>query len=165
MNESPEPFKSKKLLADAMLGRLARWLRILGYDTLYVRSAGPEKLKETALREGRALLTRNTRLKEKDFPKGFFFVHHDRLADQLREVIAGLQLSVDPDRIFTRCAVCNGELDPIMREQVMGRVPEYVWLNHHEFQGCSVCGRIYWSGSHISRVREKVARELSATKD
>jgi uncharacterized protein with PIN domain len=150
----------KKFLADAMLGKLAKWLRILGYDTLYLRDSTPEKLRRAASGEGRLVLTRNSKLEEKDFPAGFYFIHHDRLKDQLRELISSLNLTIDINNVFTRCSVCNGELAPLAPEQAVGRVPEFVWRNHENFRECIVCKHVYWPGSHLSRVEAKILEDL-----
>ena len=148
-----------RFAADRMLGKLAKWLRILGYDTLYSRTLSGDRFLSLA-DEGRILLTRNTRLVGKIAPDRLVFVEADDPQMQLQDLICILGLKPDPDRFFGRCTVCNGLLEAVVPENVLGKVPDFIWTSHTRFSECRSCGRIYWPGSHLARSRRKIERLL-----
>jgi uncharacterized protein with PIN domain len=143
-----------RLAADAMLGRLAKWLRILGYDTRYWRGhdAG---LVLVVLSEDRLLLTRDTRLVRRLRPEQVLFIESDHYGEQVRQVLARLG---PPPRRGHRCIRCNLPLERADKPELRGKVPEYVWLRHDRFARCGGCGRIYWEGTHFERMREALER-------
>jgi len=147
----PDP----RFLADRMLGRLARWLRILGYDTAYLPQLSPVGVMREGRRQGRLILTRDTRLlRRKDAPP-LLFVHSDHFREQLFQVIDTLHL--DPTRaLFSRCVECNRVLQEAAKDEVREQVPEYVWQTQDEFRRCPQCRRLYWGATH----REQVLEEL-----
>ncbi len=148
--------REPRFLADAMLGRLATWLRILGYDTEYDRSEDG-RLVERARREERVLLTRDTGLlRRRDLPR-HLFVRSDAVREQLREVMVALGLH--PRMDGRRCLRCNVPLEVRSRAEVEGRVPEFVHASQERFWGCPRCGRIYWAGTHRRHMEEAV-REI-----
>jgi len=140
-----------RLLADGMLGRLAKWLRLLGYDTAYDNAATDHELAHRARAEGRVLLTRDHELANR---RGLhtLLIQSQVLEEQIQEVQDGL--GPPPHPALSRCAVCNSALEPISPDQVADRVPPYVLRTHTEFRHCPGCGRVYWSGSHIQAMRE-----------
>ena len=144
-----------RFLVDRMLGRLAKWLRIIGYDALYVRHLSPLGLLREARRQGRIVLTRDTRVaRQRDAPP-FLIVRSDRFREQLREVIDALAL--DPyGRLLTRCVECNRLLEGADKGAVKARVPAYVWETQERFFRCPGCERVYWGATH----REHILREL-----
>lgn len=144
-----------RFIADSMLGRLAKWLRILGYDTLYFRDAHDGRLVALARREGRILLTRNTRLLLRRRLCPILFIHHDRVWDQLRQMVDQLGLRMG-ERLGSRCLRCNRSLAPLAKERAAGRVPEYVFRHHDVFFQCEECGRIFWGGTHLHHMEETV---------
>jgi len=144
-----------RFIADSMLGRLAKWLRILGYDTLYFRDAQDSRLVALAGREGRILLTRDTRLLLRRRRCSIIFVHHDRVWDQLKQVAGELGLSMGP-RLGSRCLRCNRSLAPLAKARAAGRVPEYIFHCHDVFFHCGGCGRIFWGGTHLTHMEETV---------
>jgi uncharacterized protein with PIN domain len=148
-----------RFAADRMLGKLAKWLRILGYDTVYSRSLDNADFLRLA-NEGRVLLSRNTGLIGRTDLDQVIFVAADDPKEQLRNVIRRLGLHPDPDKFFCRCTVCNGLLDPVEPEDVVGRVPEHIWTQHHTFSECKACGKVYWEGTHIQRSRLEIQRLL-----
>jgi hypothetical protein len=148
-----------KFAADRMLGKLAKWLRILGYDTLYSRTLSNDRFLALA-DEGRILLSRNTRLVGKMAPDGLIFVEANDPKMQLQGVISFLGLKPDPDKFFSRCTVCNGLLEPVEPEDVVGKVPDHIWTGHDRFSECTTCGRVYWPGSHLTRSRREIRRLL-----
>jgi uncharacterized protein with PIN domain len=145
--------------ADRMLGKLAKWLRLLGYDTVYSNSLSDDEFLALA-GEGRVLLTRNTKLTGRVKQDRLFFVHDNDPDIQLQEVIHGLGLKPMPDRFFARCTVCNGLLESVEAVDAWGHVPDYVWTAHHRFSRCRGCGRFYWPGSHVERSLKRTQRLL-----
>lgn len=140
-----------RFLVDRMLGRLVKWLRILGYDTAYLPQLSPQGLMREGRRQGRLILTRDTRfLRQKNVPP-FVFIQADRFRDQLRQVVTSCQL--DPVRfLFTRCSDCNALLDGIEKEKIQAQVPTYVRETQSEFRQCLECRRVYWGATHKDHV-------------
>lgn len=153
------PTNTMRFAADRMLGRLAKWLRILGYDTLYSRTLSNDGFLALA-DEGRILLSRNTRLVGKVAPHGLIFVEANDPKRQLQDVVRLLGLKLDPDRFFIRCTVCNRLLEPVEPAEVVGKVPDHIWAGHNRFSECKTCGRIYWPGSHLTKSRQEIKRLL-----
>jgi len=143
-----------RFVADAMLGRLARWLRILGYDTLYNAAWDDPYLVRLARAEGRVLLTRDTGLARR---RGVRVLLVE--GEMLDEQIAHLRrvLGIAARAAYSRCPVCNGELRPVSKEIMRGRVPPYVFATQQVFRVCPDCGRAYWRGTHWERMREVLA--------
>jgi uncharacterized protein len=144
----------QRFAADRMLGRLARWLRILGHDVAYGPHLSGPTLVACARREGRVLLTRDTRLARRRELPPHVFLRSDRFRDQLREVAAAVPL--DGAGVLTRCLDCNRRLEPIGRDAVEGHVPAFVLETAAHFERCPGCGRLYWPATH----RAHVLREL-----
>ncbi len=143
-----------RLVADAMLGRLAKWLRVLGYDTLYWRGddAGLVRL---ALAEDRLLLTRDTRLPSRLPPGRTLLIESDHYEEQLHQVAGRLGV---PLQVGHRCLRCNQPLEPAAKAEVRGQVPEFVWDRHDRFARCPRCRRIYWEGTHYARMLATLER-------
>jgi len=140
---------SPAFLADAMLGRLARWLRLLGFDTAYAGAASDYQIAARARAEGRVVLTRDREMARR---RGIrcFLVSSQALEEQLREVVTAFGRPVP--EAAPRCPRCNGELAEAERAWVRTRVPAHVFETHARFGRCTVCGRIYWPGSHWQRI-------------
>jgi uncharacterized protein with PIN domain len=145
-----------RFAADRMLGKLAKWLRILGYDTVCSQNLADKEFLELAMQD-RILLSRNTRLVGK---AGLIFVEANDPKVQLQSVVRILGLEPDPDKFFSRCTVCNGPLDPAEPGDVVERVPDHIWARHNTFSECKACGKVYWEGSHIDRSRSEIQRLL-----
>ena len=142
-----------RLLADGMLGRLARWLRLLGYDTAYENDADDLELARRARAEGRVLLTRDRALAAR---RGLrtLLIKSEVLEEQVRQVREAL--GPPPDPALSRCSLCNLPLEPATREEVADRVPPYVLRTHERFRTCPGCGRVYWEGTHLERMRRQM---------
>ena len=160
-----------KLIADAMLGRLARWLRALGRDVVCDPSLDDDALARFARDEGRLLLTRDRRLcGDRGDPAWCRIVEAPKPAGQLLELAGELRL-FEPgwrDRTFTRCMVCNGSLRemslPAVRDELPPDVARDPRVRSAGFRRCAECRRIYWEGSHTRRMRrwlEAVARKAA----
>jgi uncharacterized protein with PIN domain len=138
-----------KFLADTMLGRLAKWLRLLGYDTAYHPELDDAALARLARAEQRILLTRDVELTRR---RGLqcVLIESDKAAEQLAQVFRELRLHAR--EAFTRCAECNVRLKPIAKDAVRDQVPPYVWETQTRFLQCPCCHRVYWRGTHWSRI-------------
>ncbi len=153
-----------KFVADAMLGKLAKWLRIFGYDTLYYRGTKAESLIDLAVRSGRVILTRNTRIRKVAHGPEVVFIEGNRWEVQLRQVLERFH-APEQGRAFTRCVNCNTELITIEREDARERVPEYIFHTHRTLRTCPECKRVYWQGTHQQRMEGVIRRLLSESGD
>lgn len=143
-----------RLLADAMLGRLARWLRVLGYDTLYDARWTDDELVRLARAEGRLLLTRDVALARRPGVRTLL-VRTEVVEAQVRQVAA--ELGVREEAAFTRCPVCNDRLEEVPKSWAWGYVPPYTFCTQREFRLCPSCNRFYWRGTHWARMREALS--------
>lgn len=146
----------KIFLADVMLGRLARWLRALGYDAVYTREPINSKLMVSAYKEGRIMLTRNKKLYKRVGAKGAILIDFDCFREQVQEVISTLGLEYDEGIFFTRCLDCNIPLVPLQRDEARQKVPPFVFYNINTFRACPRCRRIFWSGTHIDEMKKLI---------
>jgi len=142
-----------RFVADVMLGRLARWLRIAGFDVLYSNRFSDDELLLVARREGRVLLSRDTRLLVRKAAASFVYLESDRVQDQVRQILALAGTLPGP---LSRCLDCNEPLLEVEREKVRNRVPVFVFETQPRFKQCPGCGKIYWAGTH----RHAVLRAL-----
>jgi uncharacterized protein with PIN domain/DNA-directed RNA polymerase subunit RPC12/RpoP len=148
-----------RFIADAMLGRLARWLRVLGYDTAFDADIEDETLVRRSFEEGRHILTRDRRLPQEWRIRDYLVVGDDEPLEQLRQIAGHFALRWDGP-LFTRCTVCNMTLEAAAREDVAEEVPPRVLEASDRFARCPGCGRVYWEGSHTERMRARLARIL-----
>jgi len=151
-----------KFIADRMLGKLAKELRMLGYDTIYYREDDAHPMIQLARREGRVILTRNTKLKPKRSEDRVILVMEDDPFLQLKELIQKGRISLTEENLFSRCLLCNTLLDEIPRGEAEGKVPEFIFYQQKAFFRCPQCQRIYWPGSHQNNMHKKV-EELRLT--
>jgi len=142
-----------KFIVDNMLGKLARYLRFLGYDTYYSNSTiKDDEIIEIASREKRILITRDKELASRY--KNSFLLRTTDSKEQLKEVIKKFNLG--NSKILTRCSICNVELIRINKEQAKGKVPEKIYENFNEFYICPSCGRYYWLGTHAMNIENMI---------
>jgi uncharacterized protein len=137
--------KPKRFAVDVMLGRLARWLRILGYDTLYFHSIDDIELYRIALRDERFLLTRDRKLAE-IAGNCAYLIESDLLKEQIPDVIEHFKLRRNPKLLI--CPVCNGKVVSVEKSGIEALVPEYTFRTHRLFFRCENCGKVYWHGTH-----------------
>lgn len=154
-DSSPAKEGAPKLLVDAMLGRLAKWLRLLGYDAEYWRDGSDEALIARARAEDRLIITRDRGLAGRRGIQAVL-VQAEDLDGQIAEV---RELLGDTARPFTRCPECNGSLVPLAHADARDLVPPYVWHTQHEFRRCGDCGRVYWKGTHWPALQSRLASE------
>ena len=154
--EPPAP----RFLADHMLGRLARWLRAVGYDTEFDPELDDPQLALKAAREDRILLTRDSGLVKRRMVRRSVLLASGRLGAQLRQVVLELGLP-SPVIRARRCMVCNGPVRPVSKADAARHVPPFVARTQDHFYKCTHCGRYYWAGTHVLGMREKL-REILA---
>lgn len=142
-----------KFIADAMLGKLARWLRIIGYNVVYESSVSDDDLIARAIHEHRIILTMDRKLTERESAKHSLLIRSPYYKEQLRQVITHYNIDYRSG-IFTRCLLCNRLLDSVEKEKIKDRVPPYVYSTQDEFDVCRQCGRVYWSGTHRIKMLE-----------
>lgn len=147
-----------KFLADGMLGKLARWLRALGVDCAFCNGAPDDALVRRALAEDRVLLTRDRRLAERRLLRNrVVLVTRDGWPEQLAEVRRVFDFSAEI-RPLSRCLECNTPLAAAAPADVADLVPPYVLKTQRQFLRCGGCGRIYWAGTHRSRIQATLDR-------
>jgi uncharacterized protein with PIN domain len=144
---------------DGHLGKLARYLRLLGFDAAHRPQADDEALARAAAGEDRILLTRDLDLLKRRVVRRGYRVRSTRPRAQLAEVVRQFSLT-DRCRPFTRCLVCGEQLAPVSPGEAAGRVPPGVAARHHAFRACPGCGRVYWPGSHHRRLSTLVEEAL-----
>ena len=146
-----------RLLADSMLGRLARWLRLMGYDTVYATTHPDHQIAAQARAEGRIVLTRDQELARRRGIQALL-IDSQVLEAQIQEVISAIgapETGAEP-----RCPQCNAPLSRATPDDVRARVPAYVLEKHQHFRRCDRCQKIYWQGSHWQNVRQVVEQIL-----
>ncbi len=154
--EEGEASPRKLFFADVMLGKLARWLRILGFDTLYGAPADLSEV-QVLMSRGRIVLTRTRRWSG---VYGVLILEANDPMAQLAEVARRVPLYEDEVRFLSRCVRCNVLIHDVPRSRVFGHVPDYTYETQERFAQCPSCGRFYWAGSHPSRMQEHLQSTL-----
>jgi uncharacterized protein with PIN domain/molybdopterin converting factor small subunit len=157
----PLPQYADRFIADAHLGQLARYLRMLGFDVLYRNDYSDAGLARIAAAEDRVVLTRDRDLLiRKEIVRGCYLhaVSGDR---QVAEVLMRFNLAARA-RVFSRCLTCNGVLRLVEKSAVADRVPQHSRQFYDRFLECDGCAQVYWEGSHVERMRRRVAQILLA---
>jgi len=142
---------------DKSLGTLAKWLRILGFDTAYGPDISSSQLCEL-LKDHRILITRTKKIQKMFASYPQVFIIPDSLFEQLKQIVDHLGIHPGDIRPFSRCIHCNLPIDEIDKKDVYGLVPDYIWETHDKFSRCRQCERIYWSGSHAKRALEQIKK-------
>jgi uncharacterized protein len=144
-----------KFVVDCMLGKLAKWLRILGFDTLFFCNAEDKDLIDTAQKQDRILLTRDTGIVEKAKQIKIVFIRSEHWKSQVRQVLDELELR-EHVKPYSRCIECNVPLKPISRKQAKNLVAPFVFERSNSFALCPQCGRVFWPGTHHSDMNFKI---------
>lgn len=146
--------RSAKFLADGMLGKLTRWLRMLGYDTKYADNHEDEKLVEIAKREDRILLTRDYELYRLANSRQVhaFLVEEKTRTAQLMSLSKQFQLILELDPNSSRCPKCNSKISYAEKKTIRDKIPSTTAQVYSEFWKCPKCGKIYWQGAHWKKI-------------
>jgi len=134
-------------IADVMLGKLAKRMRLLGFDVLYDPAYEDNEVLRLALDQDRIILTRDTGLASRPLAQNHILIGSDLVDEQLRQVLDAF--TVPDEDALTRCSVCNEPLSELDRQEARDRVPDHVYATSIEFWQCRRCGRVYWKGSHV----------------
>ncbi len=134
-------------VVDRMLGGLAKWLRVAGFDALYSRSYKREDLINISRQTKRIIITRDTWF-ESHGDKYAVVLHDNYTIGQLKELFKKLNIIPEPKRFFTRCIVCNSQLITVSKDEVKDVVPAYVLSTQDVFSKCPFCNKVYWGGTH-----------------
>lgn len=140
-----------RFLADHMLGTLAKWLRLFGFDTLYPIALKDEELMRISSEKARTILTRDKTLASRS---NALYIESDQLDEQIKQVFRTFNLKVDD--ALSRCSLCNEPVMEVEKWSVRCDVPETVFFSHDEFWKCIKCNKIYWKGSHWNEIMRKV---------
>lgn len=138
-----------------MVGRLAKYLRMAGYDVLYINTASDDQIIKKAGETDRIVLTRDSlMLARREFKKGtvkYLFIKDDKLKNQLNQIKSDLKISLKPNLV--RCIECNRKLIKVKKEDVKNKVPPYVYKTQQNFLYCKKCDKYYWRGTHYDNIR------------
>jgi uncharacterized protein with PIN domain len=153
-----------KFITDGMLGKLTRWLRMLGHDVEYSRSDDDKKLIEKAKSEKRILLTRDFKLYQQAMMQGVdaVLVEASTGAEKLADLAGRFNFKLEIDVTVSRCPKCNAKIKPVSKDIVIDRVPKSTSTYYNEFWECPRCGQIYWQGAHWKKI-EKTLKEARKT--
>jgi uncharacterized protein with PIN domain len=151
--------RQPKFVADVMLGSLAKWLRIAGFDVLYSNRFHDDELISLSNEEDRILLSLDSRLLIRKPVKNFIFLESWDLKEQIRRVLDATHTTRFPAPL-SRCILCNEVLADIPPERVRNRVPPYVFRTQSHFKSCPKCGKIFWSGTHRRAALRKLEELL-----
>lgn len=149
-----------KFVVDCMLGKLAKWMRILGFDVVYFKKANDDEILKLCLNERRIILTRDRKLFSIAKKERAFLVKSDNWEKQAKEVIDNYNLwnRISP---FSRCLDCNHPLKTVDKLSVKNLVPPFPYETFEEFAICPECGKIYWPGTHFNAMHSKVTELLT----
>ena len=145
-----------RFATDNTVGKLGRYLRSAGFDTLCQHQSRDRDFFDTIDGE-RIILTRTTLLMCRLERRPLVFIRANDPLQQMKQVVRALNLAWGEVHPFSRCLACNDVIHQVDREAVTGRVPAYVWQQHHTIHTCGRCGRVYWAGSHHDRMRKRLA--------
>jgi uncharacterized protein len=153
------PLRISKFILDAHLGKLAKYLRMFGFDTLYKNDYPDEAIRQTALRESRIILTRDRDLlNHKEVTHGYF-VRSVHPKDQLTEILAKFDLYSQTDP-FARCLECNNTLVGVEKKDIHDKVDPDTFRIYNDFYRCAGCGKVYWEGSHYEHMKEFIEKNI-----
>ena len=157
----PKPLREPKFILDVHLGKLSRYMRMLGFDTYYKNDLDDSEIVDISLEEKRTILTRDIGLLKRGKVTHGYFVRNTEAEEQVEEIVNRFQLE---SRIkeFTRCIDCNTELIPIEKEKVIDKLPPKVREYYNEFFICPNCSKVYWKGSHVENML-RVVNKLKRT--
>jgi uncharacterized protein with PIN domain len=151
----PAPLRDIRFIADANLGRLARYLRMMGFDTMYQNDFEDKQIIECSLKERRIILTRDQGiLKHKVVTHGYW-IRNTQVMKQIEEVVLRFDLARHI-HAFTRCMICNGTISPVSKASIERHLQNGTKRDFNQFYQCDSCRKIYWKGSHYQRMKALV---------
>ena len=153
-----------KFIADVHLGKLAKWLRMLGLDILYDNSLTNFDVISIALQQNRILLSRNAAINKNKTKLQSFYISYENSELQLQQVLQNFNLKVHIHP-FTRCIVCNGIFQPISKDEILLQLPQNTIQYFNEFWQCNHCNRIYWKGSHYECMNSLIKKLIQKTSE
>jgi hypothetical protein len=153
-----KPLREPRFIIDANLGRLARYLRLLGFDTLYRNNYPDQEIARIAQQDRRIVLTRDRALLQHKSITHGYFVRSDKPREQVKEILARLDL-YDHVHPFTRCLRCNGEMENVEKHAVDHQLQPRTRQYYDRFRRCTACGQAYWKGSHFEKM-ERLCEEF-----
>lgn len=143
-----------------MLGRLARWLRLTGFDTLYFKNVSDEKLLDITRNENRILLTRDRQFHQQTIKEGLGSVLIPSISKNealtLLSKAFNIRFDINPSR--SRCPICNGNIALVEKEIIKSKIPYQTFERYDQFWHCIQCGKIYWMGKHYESMRKIITR-------
>ena len=143
-----------RFAAERTLGKLAKWLRILGFDTSFESGSGGQPYIEP----GRIQLTRIRNRKKRNLSEKMIVITSDHYIEQLKQVLQTLKIEPCEFHPFSRCIRCNQLIEAADKNDALGKVPDFIWETHDIFHICRRCNRIYWPGSHTQRSLDNIQR-------
>jgi len=141
--------------ADRTLGKLVKWLRILGFDTIFEPDVSIKRFYEH-LEPERILLTRIEKIRNRLTDGRLVFIEADNFHAQFKQVVRQLAITPKDIHVFSRCLQCNFPIIEVNKQTIYGLVPDYIWETHNNFSMCRQCERIFWRGSHAERTMEVI---------
>ena len=158
-----------RFVADGMLGKLSRWLRLLGYDVLYFRDKSDAALLDLAEVDSRILLTKDFGLYHTALKRGVkvVYLRGSSLDEDLAYLAVNVGVNLSVDFSLSRCPICNSRLVQVSSDSVVGLVPSKILSSFKVFWLCIGCGKIYWAGTHWRSIRNRLnrVRQLASTRD
>ena len=147
----PEPLRNPRFITDCHLGRLAKYMRLLGFDTFYKTDLEDSTIVQISIDDTRIILTKDRGLLKRNMVTHGYYVRDSNPKNQIIEVVRRFDLSsmIKP---FTRCIKCNGNISPIRKELVIDRLLEKTKATYSDFFICNECDQIYWKGSHYDKM-------------
>jgi len=154
-----------RFVLDMTVGKLAKWLRALGFDTVVYSKRDLHRLVQLSGRENRVIVTRNRQLEAKVFLGNILILKESEVDRQIAAVIRAMRIPVVSERFLSRCLQCNELLESVPRGQVEGKVPEFVFHAHEAFHRCPSCQKIYWEGTHPTNMKRRIEEILRSTEE
>jgi uncharacterized protein with PIN domain len=156
---------AERFVVDMTVGKLAKWLRALGFDTAVYPGRDLHRLVQLSRRENRVIVTRNRQLEAKLFLGNILILKENEADRQIAAVIRAMKIHVLSQRFLSRCLGCNELLETVPRESVEGKVPEFVFHAHEVFHRCPACEKIYWEGTHPTNMKRRIEKILGSAEE
>lgn len=154
-----EPLRRTNFILDVHLGKLARYLRICGFDTLYRNDYKDEEIVEISKKEKRIILTRDKGLLKRKKVTHGYYVKKQNIKEQIEEIIKRFQLEKIL-KILSICPVCNSKIENIKKQDIKNKVPEYIYKTKNDFKYCPNCEKVYWKGTHWKNINQVLKKKV-----